>query len=46
MGLSSFDIFNKWTQLTATETIDQQKFDHENTFLHLDALPLLFACRR
>lgn len=24
MGLSSFDIFNKWTQLTATEVVDQQ----------------------
>ena len=24
MSLSNFDIFNKWTQLTATETVDQQ----------------------
>lgn len=24
MGLSNFDIFNKWTQLTATEVVDQQ----------------------
>lgn len=24
MGLSNFDIFNKWTQLTSTEVVDQQ----------------------